>query len=62
LVGLGRSPAQFLSPGDELVSYIEGIGELHQRFAPEGQAQDWAYSGLLSRLRLAVVPMDVVDA
>ena len=32
-VGLGRTPQRFLAPGDELVSYISGIGELHQRFA-----------------------------
>ncbi|MGP8297209.1 fumarylacetoacetate hydrolase family protein [Streptomyces inhibens] len=32
-VGLGRSPQRWLAPGDELVSSIEGIGELRQRFA-----------------------------
>ena len=32
-VGLSRSPQRWLAPGDELVSYIEGIGELRQRFA-----------------------------
>ena len=31
-VGMGRSPQVWLAPGDELVSYIEGIGELRQRF------------------------------
>jgi 2-keto-4-pentenoate hydratase/2-oxohepta-3-ene-1,7-dioic acid hydratase in catechol pathway len=31
-VGMGRSPQRFLSAGDELVSCIEGIGELRQRF------------------------------
>ncbi|MGW1760047.1 fumarylacetoacetate hydrolase family protein [Streptomyces mirabilis] len=31
-VGLGRSPQRWLSAGDELVSSIEGIGELRQRF------------------------------
>jgi 2-keto-4-pentenoate hydratase/2-oxohepta-3-ene-1,7-dioic acid hydratase in catechol pathway len=31
-VGLGRTPQRFLAPGDELVSTIEGIGELRQRF------------------------------
>jgi 2-keto-4-pentenoate hydratase/2-oxohepta-3-ene-1,7-dioic acid hydratase in catechol pathway len=31
-VGVGRNPQRFLSPGDELVSYVEGIGELRQRF------------------------------
>jgi 2-keto-4-pentenoate hydratase/2-oxohepta-3-ene-1,7-dioic acid hydratase in catechol pathway len=31
-VGLGRDPQRWLAAGDELVSTIEGIGELHQRF------------------------------
>lgn len=31
-VGLGRDPQRWLAPGDELVSYIEGIGEMRQRF------------------------------
>ncbi|MFG2884591.1 fumarylacetoacetate hydrolase family protein [Streptomyces sp. NPDC048297] len=31
-VGLGRSPQRWLTDGDELVSTIEGIGELRQRF------------------------------
>jgi 2,4-didehydro-3-deoxy-L-rhamnonate hydrolase len=31
-VGMGRSPQVWLAPGDELVSSIEGIGELRQRF------------------------------
>ncbi|SFK36867.1 fumarylacetoacetate hydrolase family protein [Geodermatophilus ruber] len=31
-VGLGRDPQRFLAPGDELVSYVTGIGELRQRF------------------------------
>lgn len=33
-VGLGRSPQRFLAPGEELVSHIEGIGELRHRFVP----------------------------
>jgi 2-keto-4-pentenoate hydratase/2-oxohepta-3-ene-1,7-dioic acid hydratase in catechol pathway len=28
-VGMARSPAQFLRPGDKLVSHIEGIGDMH---------------------------------
>ncbi len=32
-VGQGRDPQRWLAPGDELVSYVEGIGELRQRFA-----------------------------
>ncbi|MFC4585875.1 fumarylacetoacetate hydrolase family protein [Sphaerisporangium corydalis] len=31
-VGLGRTPPRFLADGDEVVSAIEGIGELRQRF------------------------------
>ena len=31
-VGIGRDPQRWLTPGDELVSYISGIGELRQRF------------------------------
>jgi 2,4-diketo-3-deoxy-L-fuconate hydrolase len=32
-VGIGRNPQRWLQPGEELVSYISGIGELRQRFA-----------------------------
>jgi 2-keto-4-pentenoate hydratase/2-oxohepta-3-ene-1,7-dioic acid hydratase in catechol pathway len=40
-VGLGRTPPAWLAPGDELVSYVTGIGELRQRFvaARPSQAQ-----------------------
>jgi 2-keto-4-pentenoate hydratase/2-oxohepta-3-ene-1,7-dioic acid hydratase in catechol pathway len=31
-VGLGRTPPRYLAPGDELVSYVRGIGELRQQF------------------------------
>jgi 2-keto-4-pentenoate hydratase/2-oxohepta-3-ene-1,7-dioic acid hydratase in catechol pathway len=31
-VGMGRTPPRYLAPGDELHSWIEGLGELHQRF------------------------------
>jgi 2,4-diketo-3-deoxy-L-fuconate hydrolase len=31
-VGLGRTPQRFLKAGDELVSYVSGVGELRQRF------------------------------
>ncbi|MYX30235.1 fumarylacetoacetate hydrolase [Streptomyces sp. SID8381] len=31
-VGLGRDPQRFLAAGDELVSTVEGIGELRQTF------------------------------
>lgn len=30
-VGLGRSPQRFLEPGDELVSYARGVGEMRHR-------------------------------
>jgi 2,4-diketo-3-deoxy-L-fuconate hydrolase len=30
-VGMGRDPQRWLAPGDELVSYVTGIGELRQR-------------------------------
>ena len=31
-VGMGRTPPRWLAAGDELVSHIEGIGELRHRF------------------------------
>jgi 2-keto-4-pentenoate hydratase/2-oxohepta-3-ene-1,7-dioic acid hydratase in catechol pathway len=31
-VGAGRTPPVFLAPGDQLHSWVEGIGELQQRF------------------------------
>lgn len=31
-VGLGRTPPRYLAPGDQLVSYITGVGEIRQRF------------------------------
>jgi 2-keto-4-pentenoate hydratase/2-oxohepta-3-ene-1,7-dioic acid hydratase in catechol pathway len=31
-VGLGRTPQRFLADGEELTSYVEGIGELRQTF------------------------------
>ena len=31
-VGPGGSPPRWLAPGDELTSYIEGIGEMRHRF------------------------------
>jgi 2,4-didehydro-3-deoxy-L-rhamnonate hydrolase len=33
-VGVGRDPAVYLQPGDELVSRIEGLGELVTRIGP----------------------------
>jgi len=37
-VGVARTPQRFLVPGDEVVSRIEGIGNLHQRCASAGTA------------------------
>jgi 2,4-didehydro-3-deoxy-L-rhamnonate hydrolase len=44
-VGFGRSPQQYLVPGDELVSSIEGLGEIRQRFVARGEPKNAA--GLL---------------
>ena len=33
-IGWGRSPQRVLRPGDELLSYAEGIGSMHHRFSP----------------------------
>ncbi|MGW2651942.1 fumarylacetoacetate hydrolase family protein [Streptomyces sp. NPDC001393] len=30
-VGLGRTPQRFLAPGDELVTYVRGVGEMRHR-------------------------------
>ncbi len=37
-VGLGRTPQRFLTAGDELVSYVSGVGELRQRFVEADQS------------------------
>ena len=34
-VGMGRVPPRWLAPGDELVSSVEGIGELRHRFVAQ---------------------------
>jgi 2-keto-4-pentenoate hydratase/2-oxohepta-3-ene-1,7-dioic acid hydratase in catechol pathway len=34
-VGMGRVPPRWLSPGDELVSSVDGIGELRHRFVAQ---------------------------
>ena len=31
-VGVGREPQRFLQAGEKLDSWIDGIGQLHQRF------------------------------
>jgi 2,4-diketo-3-deoxy-L-fuconate hydrolase len=31
-VGMGREPQRFIQPGEELVTYIEGLGEMRHRF------------------------------
>jgi 2,4-diketo-3-deoxy-L-fuconate hydrolase len=38
-VGFGRSPQQYLVPGDELVSSIEGLGEIRQRFVASSKPE-----------------------
>ena len=38
-VGLGRTPQRFIQPGEELVTTIEGIGELRQRFVAADGAE-----------------------
>jgi 2-keto-4-pentenoate hydratase/2-oxohepta-3-ene-1,7-dioic acid hydratase in catechol pathway len=35
-VGMGRDPQRWLSAGDELVTWIEGIGEMRHRFVAPG--------------------------
>lgn len=35
--GIARKPPKYLAPGDELISYIAGIGELRQRFVARGK-------------------------
>ncbi|MGV0037063.1 fumarylacetoacetate hydrolase family protein [Mycobacterium colombiense] len=37
-VGLGRTPPRYLAPGDELISYVRGIGELRQQFVDSDTA------------------------
>jgi 2-keto-4-pentenoate hydratase/2-oxohepta-3-ene-1,7-dioic acid hydratase in catechol pathway len=32
-IGWGRTPQRFLQPGDDLVSYADGIGTMHHRFS-----------------------------
>jgi 2-keto-4-pentenoate hydratase/2-oxohepta-3-ene-1,7-dioic acid hydratase in catechol pathway len=34
-VGMGRDPQRWLTPSDELVSYIEGIGEMRHRLVAD---------------------------
>jgi 2-keto-4-pentenoate hydratase/2-oxohepta-3-ene-1,7-dioic acid hydratase in catechol pathway len=34
-VGLGRTPPRYISPGQRLDSWIEGIGEIHQTFVSQ---------------------------
>jgi len=33
-IGWGRTPQRFLRPGDELLSYVDGIGAMHHHFSP----------------------------
>lgn len=34
-VGVGQKPSRFLQPGEQLSSWIDGIGELHQTFVED---------------------------
>ncbi len=38
-VGVGRSPQRFLKRGDQLHSWIEGVGELNQTFVADAEAR-----------------------
>ncbi|KOG85961.1 fumarylacetoacetate hydrolase family protein [Streptomyces varsoviensis] len=38
-VGAVRTPPRFLAAGDELVSYVEGIGSIRQTFTAAGRAE-----------------------
>ncbi|MBC2640894.1 MULTISPECIES: fumarylacetoacetate hydrolase family protein [unclassified Rhodococcus (in: high G+C Gram-positive bacteria)] len=38
-VGVGRDPQRFLQAGEKLDSWIEGIGQLHQRFVADPYAK-----------------------
>ncbi|MFC9552303.1 fumarylacetoacetate hydrolase family protein [Rhodococcus sp. NPDC056960] len=38
-VGVGRDPQRFLQAGEKLDSWIEGIGQLHQRFVADPHAK-----------------------
>jgi 2,4-didehydro-3-deoxy-L-rhamnonate hydrolase len=40
-VGVGRSPMQFLEPGQKLVSRIEGIGEMRHTFSGDVTSDAW---------------------
>jgi 2,4-didehydro-3-deoxy-L-rhamnonate hydrolase len=37
-VGQGREPQRWLAPGDELTSFVEGVGQLRQRFVADADA------------------------
>jgi 2-keto-4-pentenoate hydratase/2-oxohepta-3-ene-1,7-dioic acid hydratase in catechol pathway len=39
-VGLGRTPARWLQDGEELVSHIQGIGEMRHRFLAADNGQE----------------------
>lgn len=41
-VGLGRKPPKFLQPGQELVSWIEGLGQMRQTFVAAADPKDGA--------------------
>ena len=50
-VGWARNPRRFFAPGDELVTTIEGIGEMRHRFIRKNQSQCISPNGLMSHCR-----------
>jgi 2-keto-4-pentenoate hydratase/2-oxohepta-3-ene-1,7-dioic acid hydratase in catechol pathway len=36
-IGLTRTPPRFLAPGDELITYVKGIGEMRHTFTTNGE-------------------------
>lgn len=37
-VGMGRKPPRYIKPGDELVSYVEGVGEMRTVFVADSSS------------------------
>lgn len=53
-VGFGRSPQEYLVPGDELVSSIEGLGEIRQQFTLWSGATASEDAGALGRFTVTL--------
>jgi 2,4-diketo-3-deoxy-L-fuconate hydrolase len=45
-VGFGRSPQEYLVPGDELISSIEGLGEIRQHFVAKTERAQTISAGI----------------